>query len=100
MIQKPPRGAALSEIRAWDQQQARERQERIDARSKAIADLNTDIALAQWKAATAILKAYEDDPLKAESAIEAAVGHGITDTTSRLLQSLVWTLYVEAAAAR
>jgi hypothetical protein len=57
----------------------------------AIKALHSDIAVAQWKAAKAILDGHDGDPMAAERAINAAVGYGINEQTASLLTTLMWS---------
>jgi len=57
--------------------------------------LHTDKAIAEWRAAQAILDAHDGLVVPAVESIQAAVGHGLTDSDCALLSCLVRDLRKE-----
>ena len=51
--------------------------------------LHTDKAIAEWRAAQAILDAHDGLVVPAVESIQAAVGHGLTDSDADLISDLV-----------
>ncbi len=63
--------------------------ENITATIEAIDHMHVDIAIAQWKAAGAILEAHDGHVVNAQSAIQHSIGHGIDAMTADHLRYLV-----------
>ncbi len=61
-----------------------------------IKDLHADIAVAQWKAAHAVLEAASGNPFEAEQIIERNIGRGHSAAEAELLTALMWSTYSEA----